>query len=67
MIKNNTGFSDYERNKTDIENIDYAYFDKLEKLAIKKRKAREYKSLKGTNDKNADSENLKYRGGIRDC
>jgi hypothetical protein len=67
LLKNNTGFIDYERNKTDIRNIDYDYFDKLEKLALKKQRAMEYKSLKGNGNSNYDSENLKYRGGIKDC
>ena len=42
MLRNNTGYIDYERNKTDLKNIDYAYFDKLESLAIRKGRAMEY-------------------------
>ena len=38
MLKNNTGYIDYERDKTDLKNIDYAYFDKLKSLAIRKRR-----------------------------
>ena len=67
MLKNNTGYIDYERNKTDLKNIDYAYFDKLEGLAIRKRRAMEYTSLKGNNNTAGDSANLIYRGGIKDC
>ena len=67
MLKNNTGYIDYERDKTDLKNIDYAYFDKLESLAIRKRRAMEYTSLKGNNNTAGDSANLKYNGGIKDC
>ena len=67
MLKNNTGYIDYERNKADIKNIDCAYFDKLESLAIRKRRAIEHASLKGNNDIKGDSANLKYNGGIKDC
>jgi hypothetical protein len=67
MLKNNTGYIDYERNKTDLKNIDYSYYDKLESLAIRKRMAMEYTSLKGNNNTAGDSANLKYNGGIKDC
>ena len=67
MLKNNTGYIDYERNKTDLKNIDYSYYDKLESLAIRKRRAMEYTLLKGNNDIKGDSANLKYNGGIKDC
>ena len=39
MLRNNTGYIDYERDKTDLKNIDYSYYDKLESLAIRKRMA----------------------------
>ena len=42
MLRNNTGYIDYERDKTDLKNIDYAYYDKLESLEIRKRRAMEY-------------------------
>ena len=67
MLRNNTRYIDYERNKTDLKNIDYAYFDKLESLAISKRRAMEYTSLKGNNNTVGDSANSKYNGGIKKC
>ena len=67
MLKNNTGYIDYERNKADIKNIDCAYFDKLESLAIKKLRDMEHASLKGNNNTIGDSANLKYNGNIKDC